>query len=110
MRAGELRATLEFAGLWNGEAAADLDLAPVADVDATAVEALVTARLAARKARNFAESDRIRDQRRDGHSNPGRQGPHDRRGVHDMGSDAMTNDPHRNDPPFSATRPSCISP
>ncbi|MEZ5842264.1 MAG: cysteine--tRNA ligase [Hyphomicrobiaceae bacterium] len=62
VRAGELRATLEFAGLWNGEAAADLDLAPVADVDATAVEALVTARLAARKARNFAESDRIRDQ------------------------------------------------
>ena len=32
-----------------------------ADVDAAAVEKLVTERLAARKARNFAESDRLRD-------------------------------------------------
>ena len=60
-RASELRASLELAGLWQGEAASDLDLAPVVAVDAAKVEALIADRLAARRAKNFAESDRIRD-------------------------------------------------
>jgi cysteinyl-tRNA synthetase len=61
-QAGELRASLEFLGLWGGEAAESLSLAPRASVDKAEVERLIAARLAARKAKDFKESDRIRDQ------------------------------------------------
>ena len=62
-RAQELRATLEFLGLWGGEAPAALDLRSRAvEIDRAKVDALVAARLAARQAKDFKESDRIRDE------------------------------------------------
>ncbi len=61
--AAELRATLDFLGIYGGEtrAALNVGVAEVA-VDAEQVEALVAARLAARKAKDFKESDRLRDE------------------------------------------------
>jgi cysteinyl-tRNA synthetase len=61
--AGQLKATLEFMGLYGNETADELNpgLAPSA-VDNAKVNQLVAARLAARKAREFKESDRIRDE------------------------------------------------
>ena len=62
-RAQELRATLEFLGLYGGEAPQDILVGLDApEVDEAAVETLVAARLAARKSKDFAESDRIRDE------------------------------------------------
>ena len=61
--AAELRATLEFMGLYGGETRDELNVGVEAvEVDADKVEALVAARLAARKAKDFKESDRLRDE------------------------------------------------
>jgi cysteinyl-tRNA synthetase len=61
--AAELRKTLEFMGLYEGETrdAFNVGVEKKA-VDADKVEALVAARLAARKAKDFKESDRLRDE------------------------------------------------
>jgi cysteinyl-tRNA synthetase len=60
---GQLHGSLRFLGLYNGETRADFGKGqPVVSVDAAEVDRLVQARLDARKNRNFAESDRIRDQ------------------------------------------------
>ncbi|MBI1385214.1 MAG: cysteine--tRNA ligase [Rhizobiales bacterium] len=62
-RAAELRATLVFMGLYGGQTRDDIRLAPPASaVDAEKIEALIAARTAARKARDFAAADRIRDE------------------------------------------------
>jgi cysteinyl-tRNA synthetase len=61
-KTAELRATLEFLGLYGGEAPAELSLQRQVTVDANKVEALIAARLEARKAKNFKESDRIRNE------------------------------------------------
>ncbi len=61
--ARELKATLDFMGLYGGESRDDLNVGVAAvSVDASKVEELVSARLAARKAKDFKESDRIRDE------------------------------------------------
>jgi cysteinyl-tRNA synthetase len=60
--AGQLKASLAFLGLHGGEAPADFDLGRSAvEVDTAKVDELIAARLAARKAKDFKESDRIRD-------------------------------------------------
>ncbi len=61
-RAAELRASLEFMGLYGGEAPDALSLAPRADVDRVKIQAMVDARTAAKAARNFKEADRLRDE------------------------------------------------
>ncbi len=61
-KSAELRGTLEFMGLYGGEASAAFSLAPKVAVDEATVGALITARLEARKRRDFKESDRIRDE------------------------------------------------
>jgi cysteinyl-tRNA synthetase len=61
-KAAELRATLEFLGLYGGETAAELSLQKFAQVDAKKVYALIEQRLEARKSKDFRESDRIRDE------------------------------------------------
>ncbi len=59
----ELKATLAFMGLYGDETREALDVGYVArEVDAEKIENLVAARLAARKAKDFKESDRIRDE------------------------------------------------
>ena len=63
-QAAVFRASLEFLGLAGETITAD-DItagAASADVDKEAVESLIAARLAARKAKDFKESDRIRDE------------------------------------------------
>jgi cysteinyl-tRNA synthetase len=61
--AAELKATLAFMGLYGNETAAELNPGYAArEVDKGKVEALVAARLAARRAKDFKESDRIRDE------------------------------------------------
>ena len=61
--AAELKATLAFLGLYGGETREELNVGVEAvAVDEAKVEELVEARLAARKAKDFKESDRIRDQ------------------------------------------------
>ncbi|WP_439544402.1 cysteine--tRNA ligase [Hyphomicrobium sp.] len=61
--AAELRATLEFMGLYGGETRDELNVGvEVATVDAAKVDTLVAARLAARRAKDFKESDRLRDE------------------------------------------------
>ena len=61
--AAELRATLDFMGLYGGETRDALNVGvEAATVDAGRVDALVAARLAARKAKDFKESDRLRDE------------------------------------------------
>jgi cysteinyl-tRNA synthetase len=61
--AAELRATLDFMGLYGGETRDALNVGVEAiSVDAGKVDALVAARLAARKAKDFKESDRLRDE------------------------------------------------
>ena len=61
--AAEVRATLAFMGLSGGETAAGLNVGWEAPkVDATRIDALVSARLDARRRRDFKESDRIRDE------------------------------------------------
>jgi cysteinyl-tRNA synthetase len=54
--AADLRACLEFLGI------SGLDERQMPSVDRPKIEALIAARAAARKAKNFAESDRIRDE------------------------------------------------
>jgi cysteinyl-tRNA synthetase len=61
-RTSELRTTLEFLGLYGGEAPAELSLAPTVDVDVPRIEALIDARTTAKTARDFKEADRIRDE------------------------------------------------
>ncbi len=61
--AGQLKATLQFLGVYDDETPAELNVGhEVRKVDADKVEALVAARLAARKAKDFKEADRIRDE------------------------------------------------
>jgi cysteinyl-tRNA synthetase len=61
--AAELRATLAFMGLYGGETRDELNVGVEAvSVDAGKVDELVAARLAARRAKDFKESDRIRDE------------------------------------------------
>ncbi len=61
--AGQLKATLQFLGVYDNETQAELNVGHEArEVDADKVEALVAARLAARKAKDFKEADRIRDE------------------------------------------------
>ena len=61
--AGELKATLQFLGLYDNEQADAFFVGgDAAKVDGSQVEALIAARLAARKAKNFKEADRVRDE------------------------------------------------
>ncbi len=61
--AGQLKATLQFLGVYDNETPAELNVGhDVREVDAGKVDALVAARLAARKAKDFKEADRIRDE------------------------------------------------
>jgi cysteinyl-tRNA synthetase len=61
--AGQLKATLAFLGVLGDETVEELSPGREAHaVDPAKVDALVAARLAARKAKDFKESDRIRDE------------------------------------------------
>jgi cysteinyl-tRNA synthetase len=61
--AAELAATLAFMGVYGGETRDELNVGvEVKAVDAARVESLVEARLAARRAKDFKESDRLRDE------------------------------------------------
>jgi cysteinyl-tRNA synthetase len=63
LAAEELAGSLRFLGFLDDSAAAWNDRKREAQgIDAQAVEALIAARSAARKTKNFAESDRIRDE------------------------------------------------
>ena len=62
VKAADLRATLEFLGLYGGETSAQLSLQAFAQIDAKKVYALIEQRLEARKNKDFKESDRIRDE------------------------------------------------
>ena len=59
--AEKLARAASLLGLLDGDPETWAQKAPELEVDAAAVEKLVAERLAARKARNFAESDRLRD-------------------------------------------------
>jgi cysteinyl-tRNA synthetase len=61
-KTAELRATLEFLGVWGGETATQLSLQQHANVDAAKVRALIAQRLDARKNKDFKASDRVRDE------------------------------------------------
>jgi cysteinyl-tRNA synthetase len=61
--AAQLKATLQFLGVYENETVADLDVGHEArQVDAAVVEAKIDARNAARKAKDFKEADRIRNE------------------------------------------------
>jgi len=61
--AGQLKATLQFMGLYGNETQQELNPGFVArSVDVAGVDTLIAARLAARAAKDFKESDRIRDE------------------------------------------------
>ena len=61
--AAALKASLQLMGVYDAETRADFARGqPVVSVDAVAVDRLIAARLAARKAKDFKESDRIRDE------------------------------------------------
>ena len=61
--ASQLKATLQFMGLYDNETEDELNPGhEVRHVDSTKVEALIAARLSARKSKDFKESDRIRDE------------------------------------------------
>ncbi|MGE8944153.1 cysteine--tRNA ligase [Leptospira interrogans] len=61
--AGQLKATLQFLGVYDNETPAELNVGhDVREVDAVKVDTLVAARLTARKAKDFKEADRIRDE------------------------------------------------
>ena len=60
--AKKLAASLRFLGLWNGETSLDVYSFGYEVHDTGLIESLITARLEARKAKNWAESDRIRDE------------------------------------------------
>jgi len=57
-----LSKALTFLGLWSGETALEVFSYGYNTVDGANVELLISARLEARKAKNWAESDRIRDE------------------------------------------------
>ena len=57
-----MAAALRFLGLWSGESALDVYSYGYEVQDTGKIDALITARLDARKAKNWAESDRIRDE------------------------------------------------
>ncbi|MBU1212108.1 MAG: cysteine--tRNA ligase [Alphaproteobacteria bacterium] len=58
----ELKATLQFMGLYGDETVRELDPGRSdSDVDAGAIDELIAARLSARRDKNWAEADRIRD-------------------------------------------------
>jgi cysteinyl-tRNA synthetase len=57
-----LAASLRLLGFFHDSAAGWAARRPAVDIDEAKVNALIAARLDARKARNFAESDRIRDE------------------------------------------------
>jgi cysteinyl-tRNA synthetase len=60
-RAGQLKATLQFLGLYGDEAVAELNVgAEAVAVDEAKVEELIAARHAARRAKDYKEADRIR--------------------------------------------------
>jgi cysteinyl-tRNA synthetase len=62
-QAAEFSATLRFLGLLDGETPAEFNVGVAsADVDGAKVAELIAARSAARKARDFKEGDRIRDE------------------------------------------------
>ena len=61
--AAELKATLQFMGLYGNETPASLELGSrVLSIDEGEINRLIAARLAARRNRDFKESDRIRDE------------------------------------------------
>jgi cysteinyl-tRNA synthetase len=61
--AGQLKATLQFLGVYGDETEAELNVGHEAlAIDGEKVAALVEARLTARKAKDFKEGDRIRDE------------------------------------------------
>jgi cysteinyl-tRNA synthetase len=61
--AAQLKATLQFLGVYENEKRMDFAVGyEVRDVDAGQVDELIAARNAARKAKNFKEADRIRDE------------------------------------------------
>jgi cysteinyl-tRNA synthetase len=61
--ASQLKATLAFMGLYENQARDELNVgAEGLSVDGSKVESLVAARLAARRAKDFKEGDRIRDE------------------------------------------------
>jgi cysteinyl-tRNA synthetase len=61
--AAALKASLQLMGVYDGESRADFAAGqPHVKVDKAHVEALIAARLAARKAKDFKESDRLRDE------------------------------------------------
>ncbi|RPI42792.1 MAG: cysteine--tRNA ligase, partial [Betaproteobacteria bacterium] len=61
-QAGLLKALGGVLGLLQRDPTAYLQAAPAAGLDAAAIEARIAERVAARKARNFAEADRIRNE------------------------------------------------
>ncbi len=61
--AGALKASLQLMGLYDNETRAEMAAGqPQVTVDAVHVEALIAARLAARKAKDYKEGDRLRDE------------------------------------------------
>ena len=61
--AADLKATLQFMGLYDNEAPAALELgAATLDIEEADIARMIAARLAARRNRDFKESDRIRDE------------------------------------------------
>jgi cysteinyl-tRNA synthetase len=61
--AAQLKATLQFLGLYDNETRQDLNPGhEVRHIDGAKVQSLIAARLAARKAKDFKESDRIRNE------------------------------------------------
>ena len=61
--AADLKATLQFMGLYDNETPSALELgAATLDIDDAEIGRLIAARLAARRNRDFKESDRIRDE------------------------------------------------
>jgi cysteinyl-tRNA synthetase len=61
-RAAELRAALEFMGLYGGEVPSELSKSQTAKVDAQKVDDLIAQRTQAKRDRNFRDADRIRDE------------------------------------------------
>ena len=58
----KLAAALQFLGIWNGETSREIYSYGYKVHDDDMIETMINARLAARKAKNWAESDRIRDE------------------------------------------------
>jgi cysteinyl-tRNA synthetase len=60
--AAQLKASLALLGAYGGESVRELGLASDRSIDTRRIEALIAARQSARKARDFAAADRIRDE------------------------------------------------